>query len=241
LAGSCIRAEFSKNTVTRGRFATNKILDETVVNLKMGRTCMVRDPSCSEPESEALQGAARLRSAIEEAHASLLRSVAVLVAKTGPGQRWPQVMELAAEVLHEAVEQALKHASEFDTTRSPTAWVRGIAVRILLSRRRKEARNRRCVPATVLGEEAWAAVLAQLHTESEDAAVAGRLDLEEALGCLNQEERRALQCRYFEGLDGEALARALGVATPGAARVRVCRALQALRTHFPLTEEEVLP
>jgi RNA polymerase sigma factor (sigma-70 family) len=150
-------------------------------------------------------------------------------------------MELASEILHEAVGEALKQGSGFDPTRSATAWVRGIAARLLLNRRRVEARGRRCVPVTVLGEEAWAAVLGRLSTGPSDAAVAGRLDLEQALGRLAPDERRAIDCRYYQGLDGAALASALGVATPGAARVRVCRALQALRTHFPLAEEEVYP
>jgi RNA polymerase sigma factor (sigma-70 family) len=202
---------------------------------------MLKNPSNSQPESEALPGAARVRAAIEEGHESLLRSVALLVAKTQRELCWPEVMEVAAEILHEAVREALKHASTFDPTRSATAWVRGIAARLLLSRRRAEARGRRCVVATVLGEEAWAAVLGQLHTASADAAVARRLDLEQALRRIGPQERRAIECRYYQGLDGEALASALGVATVGAARVRVCRALQALRAQFSPDEEEVLP
>ena len=58
---------------------------------------------------------------------------------------------------------------------------------------------------------------------------------------VSPEERRAIEFRYYKGLDGEELARALGVSTPGAARVRVCRALQALRTLFAPAEEEVFP
>jgi RNA polymerase sigma factor (sigma-70 family) len=201
---------------------------------------MPRNSSNSEAESEGLECAARIRAAIEAAHETLLRSIAVLVARTEKRLRWSDVLELAAEILHEAVHEALKHASDLDPTRSATAWVRGIAARLLLNRRRVEARGRRCVPATVLGEEAWAAVLGQLATGSADAAVAGRLDLEQALGRLAPEARRALECRYYQGLDGEALASALGVATAGAARVRVCRALQALRACF-LAEQEVLP
>jgi RNA polymerase sigma factor (sigma-70 family) len=201
-------------------------------------------PSNSSPsgaESEARACAAQVRAAIAQGHESLLRSVAVLVAKTEPHLRGPEVMERAAEVLHEAVREALKQAAAFDPSRSATAWVRGIAARLLLNRRRAEARDRRCVPASVLGEQAWAAVLGQLCTGPADAAVAGRIDLEQALGRLAPADRRAVECRYFQGLDGKALASALGVATPGAARVRVCRALQALRAHFRLDEEGGLP
>jgi RNA polymerase sigma factor (sigma-70 family) len=195
--------------------------------------------SNAELESERLVCIVRIRAAIEEEHEPLLRSVAVLVAKTERGLRWPEVMEMASEILHEAVQEALKHASRFDPTRSATAWVRGIAARLLLSRRRAETRVWRCIPAAVLGEEAWAAALEQLCTGSTDAAVAGRLDLEQALARISAKERRALEFRYYQGLDGEELAATLGVSTPGAARVRVCRALQALRTHFSPAEEEV--
>jgi RNA polymerase sigma factor (sigma-70 family) len=202
---------------------------------------MPRNSSNSGPEYQALESAERIRAAIKAGYEPLLQSVAVLVAKTENRLRWPEVMELASEILHEAVGEALKHASRFDPTRSATAWVRGIAARVLLSRRRGEARGRRCVPATVLGEEAWLAVLEQLCTGPSDATVAGRLDLEQALALITPEERQALDCRYYRGLDGQALASALGVATPGAARVRVCRALQALRAHLPVAEEEVFP
>jgi RNA polymerase sigma factor (sigma-70 family) len=185
--------------------------------------------------------AARLRAAIAAEHEALLPSVAVLVAKTEPRLRWPEVMDKAAEILHEAVQEALQHALAFDPSRSATAWIRGIAARLLLSRRRAEARGRRCVAATVLGEEAWVAALGQLGARSTEAAVGERIDLEAALGRISREERHAIECRYYQGLDGDRLARALGVATAGAARVRVCRALQSLRTQFFLGREEVLP
>jgi RNA polymerase sigma factor (sigma-70 family) len=195
----------------------------------------------SETVSEALACAARIRAVVEKEHEALLRTVAVLVARSDRRLRWPDVREMASEVLHEAVQEALKHALRFDPTRSVTAWVRGIAAKLLLSRRRVEARARRCVPAAVLGRQAWAAALGQLCTGPAEAVVARRLDLEEALGRLSPDERRAIECRYYQGLDGEALANALGVSTPGAARVRVCRALQALRTHFLPAGEEVFP
>ncbi len=195
----------------------------------------------AELEPVTLECVVRIRAAIEQEHEPLLRSVAVLVAKTERGLRWPEVMDIASEVLHEAVQEALKHAGRFDPTRSATAWVRGIAARLLLNRRRAEARVWRCIPATVLGEENWAAALEQLCTKPADTAAAGRLDLEQALARITPNERRAIEFRYYQGLDGAELAAALGVSTSGAARVRVCRALQALRTHFSPAEEEVFP
>jgi RNA polymerase sigma-70 factor (ECF subfamily) len=202
---------------------------------------MPRKPSSSDPECEPRECAARIRAAVEREHALLLRSVALLVARTEKGLAWLEVLERASEVLHEAVREALRQAADFDPTRSAAAWVRGIAARLLLSRRRAEARARRCVPATVLGDEAWAAVLEQLATGPPDETVAGRLDLEQALARLAPDARRALERRYWQGLDGAALAAALGVATAGAARVRVCRALQALRAQLIRPDEEALP
>jgi RNA polymerase sigma factor (sigma-70 family) len=183
----------------------------------------------------------RIRAAIEEGHESMLRSIAVLVAKTDRDLRWPEVREIASELLQEAVREALKHAGRFDPTRSATAWVRGIAARLLLTRRRAEARLCRCIPAAVLGEEAWVAALGRHGTGPANAAVDGRLDLEQALARVSPGERRTIELRYYQGLDGADLAAALGVSTPGAARVRVCRALQALRTHLAPAQEEVFP
>jgi RNA polymerase sigma factor (sigma-70 family) len=202
---------------------------------------MPRKSSNVEPGSEAHRRAERIRAAVEGEHERLLRSVAVLVAKAGPSLRWPEVMELAVDLLDEAVKEALRHAARFDPARSATAWVRGIAARLLSSRRRDEARARRCVPATVLGEEGWAAALAQLQTGPADEAVARRLDLEQALARLSPEEGRAIDLRYYQGLDGEELASALGAPSTGAARVRVCRALQALKAQFTRSEGEVHP
>ena len=92
--------------------------------------------SNAELESEVLERDVRIRAAIKEEHELLLRSIAVLVAKTGRGLRWLEVMEIASEILHEAVQEALEHAERFDPTRSATAWVRGIAAKLLLNRQR---------------------------------------------------------------------------------------------------------
>ena len=202
---------------------------------------MSRNSSNAERESEELECTVRIRDAIAAEYEPLLRSIAVLISRTGRDLHWPEVMEMASEILNEAVQEALKHADRFDPTRSATAWVRGIAARRLLTRRRAEARVWRCIPAAVLGEEAWAAALGQHCSGSSDTVVAGRLDLEQALARIAPDERQAIEFRYYQGLDGEELATALGVSTPGAARVRVCRALQALRTHFAPAEEEVFP
>jgi RNA polymerase sigma factor (sigma-70 family) len=63
----------------------------------------------------------------------------------------------------------------------------------------------------------------------------------QALARLPEGQRHVLELRYFEGLDGEELAQALGAPTSGAARVRLARALQALRAQFRRGGGEVTP
>jgi RNA polymerase sigma factor (sigma-70 family) len=230
-----------EDPVTHDRSRTNEKVCATTESCPAERDDVPRNLLNAEPESGAPECAARIRAAVEEEHQPLLRSIAVLVARSDPRLRWSEVMEIASEVLHEAVQEALQGAPRFDPTRSAVAWVRGIAAKRLLGRRRLGIRIRRCVPASVLGQEAWAAALGQLRTGPADATVASRLDLEQALNRLAPGERQAVECRYYRGLDGQALANALGVSTPGAARVRVCRALQALRTHLAPGGAEVLP
>lgn len=194
---------------------------------------MASADSETEPDSGAPEPAELIRVAVSESHEELLRSVALLVSRSQRSLRWTQAMDRAWEILNEAVEQALKHADRFDPARSVTAWIRGISARIHLSRMRSDARGRRCVPATVLGSEAWSAALEQLLASSDDLAVASGIDLQQALARLSADDRKAVELRYFKGLDGVALASALGAPSTGAARVRVCRALQALRAQFP--------
>jgi RNA polymerase sigma factor (sigma-70 family) len=202
---------------------------------------MPTDSSKVEPGPEATDPAAPVRAALEAYHERLLRSVAVMVSKTEPHLPWAGVMDLAREVLDEAAKEALAHTENFDPGRSAVAWLRGIAARVLLGRRRADARSRRCVTATALGEEGWEAAVARLCTGPPDATVGRRLDIEQALARIRAEERQVIELRYYQGLDGRELAEALGVSSPGAARVRLCRALRALRGHFPRAQGEVLP
>jgi RNA polymerase sigma factor (sigma-70 family) len=200
---------------------------------------MPKNSSDVEQGPEAPGRAARIRTAVAEGHDQLLHLIAVIVVKTERPGRWADVLERAEEVLDEAVGEALQDAQRFNPSLSVVPWICGIAANVLKTRRRKEKRARRCVTATALGEEAWQAALRQLCLEPESKAVDGHLDLEQALGRLTPEQRRAIELRYYQGLDGEALARALETPTTGAARVRVCRAMLALRAQFLRAEGEL--
>ena len=202
---------------------------------------MPMDPPTVVPEPEAADRAALIRQAVTERHDQLLRSVAIMVSKSEQNLRWAEVLDLAQEVLDTAAGEALAHAKNFDPTRSAAAWIRGIAARVLRDRRRADARARRCVPQSALGEEGWESALSQLRTGPSGEAVDRRLDLERALAGITADERQVIELRFFQGLDGEELARALRAPTSGAARVRLCRALRALKERLICSHGEVLP
>jgi RNA polymerase sigma factor (sigma-70 family) len=202
---------------------------------------MASDASSDEPRSECRDRATCLCTAVEENHERLLHSIAVMLAYSERLQSWDHVTDLARDILDEAVQEALSHAENYDPSRSALAWIRGIAAKVILSRRREESRSRRCLSATALGEHGWEAALARLCADPPEESVGRELDLREALSQIPAVEREIIELRYYRGLDGEELARELGISSPGAARVRLCRALRALREHFPYANGEVLP
>jgi RNA polymerase sigma factor (sigma-70 family) len=194
---------------------------------------MGRNSSHDELASAATRNAELIRAAIKDHHDQMLRSVVVLVGTTEHHPDRRKVEDRAVEILDEAVLVALQRAADFDPTRSARAWIRGIAVRVLQNRRRREARDRRCLPATDRGENGWRALLERLMTGPADAAAAARLDLEQALRRISSTDCWIIKFRYHQGRSIEELAKKLGVRTLGAARVRLCRALRALRAQLP--------
>jgi RNA polymerase sigma-70 factor (ECF subfamily) len=176
-----------------------------------------------------------LRQAVERDYPVLFRRIAVLVYRMCGRLRRDEVANRVQEVLSEAVKRALQAATAFDPQRSATAWLMGFALRILQEQQR---RARHTVVQTDLGDEAWRRVVEDLCAADDAEAAALRLDIRQALARLNDEQRRAIQLRYFEGLDGDELAKALDAPTSGAARVRLARALQALRAAFGAAGDE---
>lgn len=191
--------------------------------------------SPSETETPGHDPAELLREAINREYAVLVRRLAVLVYRVCGRLRREEVEDRVTEVLNEAVKRALQGAASFDPARSVTAWLMGFALRILLEQRRG---SRRAVVQSDLGDEAWRGALEELCTADDSQAATIRLDIRQALERLDEPRRRAIELRYFEGLDGEELARALNAPAAGAARVRLARALQALRAAFGASPDE---
>lgn len=175
-----------------------------------------------------------LRQAIEHEYPVLFRRIAVVVYRVCGRLHRDEVTDRVTEVLNEAVKRSLQAAASFDPKRSATAWLMAFALRILQEQRHP----RRAVVQSDLGEGAWRGALEELCTADDAEAATIRLDIRQALARLDERQRRAIELRYFEGLDGEELARALDAPTAGAARVRLARALQALRAAFGVGPNE---
>jgi RNA polymerase sigma factor (sigma-70 family) len=151
----------------------------------------------------------------------------------------------AVELLNEVVVQALDHADRFRPTGQPMAWLLGIGAN-LIKRQQRERAIRNCreplgrdlCPADqeTLSEDELFDRLAtltgadprqQLETDEQVAAI---------LAHVSEADQRLLRLAIVYGLSGQELARALGV-SPGAARVRLHRALNRLRATWPGQEQ----
>ncbi|HZV07303.1 MAG TPA: sigma-70 family RNA polymerase sigma factor [Gemmataceae bacterium] len=194
--------------------------------------------SPSEPETPGPDPADFLRQAIERNWDVLVRRLTVLVYRVCGRLRREEVQDRVVEVLNEAVRRALQNAAAFDPARSATAWIMGIALRVLQEQRRT---GRRTVVQSDLGDAVWRGALEELCSADDSQTATIRLDIRQALARLDESQRRIIQLRYTDGLDGEELARELNAPTAGAARVRLARALQALRAAFGPSGDEEQP
>jgi RNA polymerase sigma factor (sigma-70 family) len=147
------------------------------------------------------------------------------------------VPALALDVLQETVLEALAHSERFDPQRPCMAWLLGIALNIV---RRKKAtlikqRQHEVQPGQFMahypGVHNEAELFEQLSPSTcPDPAqeVEEREQASLLLALVSQEDQRVLRLALLEGFEHAALAQQLGL-TPGAARVRLHRALNRLR------------
>ncbi len=169
---------------------------------------MCGQPSNAGPDTTADERAEHLRNIVERDYATLFRRVGVLVYRICGRLRRDEVADRVKEVLNEAVIRALRSAGNYDPARSALAWVVGFALHVLQEQRRGQ--SRRAVVQTDLQGETWKQALEGLCTASESDATTIRLDIRQALGRLDDRQRHVLELRYFEGLDGDELAKELG-------------------------------
>lgn len=186
-----------------------------------------------------------IRKALPHLYADLLNHARVLLNRLCGMTHPAELKEVSGDLVHEAVEQALQEAGDFDPALSPDgsprAWLRkGIYYKVLSFRRDRRKALRLVRPTNTAGEpdaDVFDRLLAQQH-RTEDPAASDEREAQHSaqFAAVEQhatEREWAVLQLHAEGLRGEtladALAQRLGMPVkPGTAHVWHTRAVQRL-------------
>lgn len=185
---------------------------------------------------EQIESYAQLRDYIAEETATLRQTIHLYVIKSrlASGEK---ALSVADDILNDMVIEALNHAHRFDPARPPKAWLLGIAVNLI---RRKQAQSirqnkrepliRDLYPQTQadLSDDDLFDLLAHTSRHQPEAVVEQGETVEQLLALVSEDDRQVIKLAVLDEMNGEALARRLGV-NAGTARVRLHRALNRLR------------
>jgi RNA polymerase sigma factor (sigma-70 family) len=151
--------------------------------------------------------------------------------------RGEEVPAVAVEVLQEVVIEALDHADRFNPTGQPMAWLLGIAINVI-KRKKVELAKRSQREFSIgaislaqqepLSEDELFDQISAGTTAGPDQEIAANEQAELLLSLVSPEDQQILMLAFLQGFEREALAEKLGI-SPGAARVRLHRALKRLR------------
>jgi RNA polymerase sigma factor (sigma-70 family) len=151
-----------------------------------------------------------------------------------------KVEAIAAEIFQETVIEVLSHAKRFHPEMQPRALFLAIAANILKRHRVTYAKRYRfeVLMGDLVNNQD---ILDRLMAYTEDApgpeqALVEQESVQEMLALVSLDDARLLNMVLLQGWDANALASTLGI-TPGAARVRVHRALSRLREAWRLSEQ----
>lgn len=178
----------------------------------------------------------KLRDFIESHSDDLLRSLRLYALRAGLAKP-NNAEQVASELLSEVVVEALEHADRFDSSRHPRSWLLGIGANMIRRRTTDRTKRERREPLVrdMYGHIEAAMSDGELFEQVTQIALNDESDLESRetidmlLADLNEEDRQVIQLAILYDLDGARLAEALGV-KPGAARMRLHRALRRLRS-----------
>lgn len=143
------------------------------------------------------------------------------------------------DLLNDVIVEALRHEGRFRPDGQPRAWLLGIAANLIKRKGAERARRERREPLlrdlyrgveeTLSDDELfdWLASLTN-DTQVDDSSMQ---EAQMLLASASNDDQRVLTLAILHGLDGETLARELGT-TPGAARVRLHRAMNRLRASY---------
>ena len=147
------------------------------------------------------------------------------------------VDETTRELLVEVTGRALTRQADFDPARPPRAWLIGIAANVVRRwSEQKGIQNRRTAhalePGTAQSGDAFDRLIAAAATPGAHEEALANVRVEQLLqAAATPEDRNVLQLALVEDLDMATVGRSLKI-SPGAARVRLHRALRRLRAHL---------
>lgn len=188
---------------------------------------------------------AYLQRFLQENAASLQGIICGYVAKMGLATG-ANIEAVAAEVFQDAALETLANAERFNPEMQPRPWFLAIAANVL--KRHRASYARRYKFEVLVGkladrpeQENEQDILDQIMAWSGGApgpeqALVIRESVRELLALVAPEDARLLNMALLQGWDANALSRLLGI-TPGAARVRVHRALSRLRAAWRTSEQ----
>ncbi len=184
---------------------------------------MATEPTGVMPMPGSRGPAEAIRSALGREFEEIARSVGAMVRSVdrSRGREW--LRQRTEEVLAEAVCRALERPESYDPGRPAKFWIVGIAWNVMRGEARVESgRPRRAV----LDEAAWESAIGVIDLGGRKAA--DHFDVERMLSRISPQHRKLIELRYLRGLSDDEIVAETGAPSAGAARVRVCRALQAL-------------
>lgn len=175
----------------------------------------------------------RLRAYIERDAGALTGVLRLYLSRAGITD---QPLESAAnDLLNDVIVEALAHETRFRDDGQPRAWLLGIAANLIRRRQAEQIRRNQREPlardlfadeALLSDDELFDRVAALATPDQGDPAIVSEINA--MLGELSLDDQQVIRLAVFAEMDGEALAVSLGT-TPGAARVRLHRALGRLK------------
>lgn len=193
---------------------------------------------------DAQQHMSRLRHYIATEAAELTRTLRYYLLRAGSSVQAEALDSATSELLNEVVVEALTHEDRFRSEMHPRAWLLGIAANLIKRRQSEFARQQRREPLIrdlypgmedVMSDDD----LFDLMIEWADASHTDVLErdtmISMLLDTLSPQDSQILRLALLHGLNGDTLARELGISA-GAARVRLHRAIHRLRIAYQTQE-----
>lgn len=146
----------------------------------------------------------------------------------------------AEELLNEVTVEALSHEERFEADRDPVAWLIGIGTNLIRRRQTSFAKKEKREPLVrdlystyehELSDSELFDRVQQLASPDPAYAIDAEMAANEMLSYLAPDDRKIIQLAILNEMDSASIAKQLGI-TRSAARVRLYRALNRLRTVF---------